>query len=68
VIDAWLHPADIVAHDEENVRLLLLLRRNRCDRRGHGSEEGKQTKQEILGHGHGPFPSYWRHVLDFSFL
>src|SRR5262245_41177160 len=26
MVDARLHPADVVAHDEENVRFLLLLR------------------------------------------
>ena len=32
VIDAWLHPADVVAHDEEDVWLLLLLCSRRCAR------------------------------------
>src|SRR5262249_10540367 len=41
MIDAWLHVADVITHDEENVRLRL--RRGRCrhlllrDRRSHYS-------------------------------
>src|SRR5262249_515772 len=29
MVDAWLHPADVIAHDEEDGGLLLLLRRRR---------------------------------------
>src|SRR5262249_42749208 len=39
VIDAWLHPADIITHDEEDVRLLVLscgerARNAQCRERG----------------------------------
>ena len=44
VIDAWLHPADIVAHDEEDVWFLLLLCTCRCARDYRGSSYRKQTE------------------------
>src|SRR5947207_3433909 len=38
MVDARLHPADVVAHDEEDVGLLLLLRGRRRARRHRGNE------------------------------
>src|SRR5262249_13668782 len=45
-----LHPADIVAHDEEDVGLLLLLCGRRRARRRHGNERREQAEAEPLGH------------------
>src|SRR5262249_41068215 len=45
MIDAWLHPTDIVAHDEEDVRLLLLLRGCRHTRHNtNGDERGSAPR------------------------
>ena len=44
VVDARLHPADVVAHDEEDVGLLLLLRGRRHARRRHGGEQRQQAE------------------------
>ena len=35
MVDARLHPADVVAHDEENIGLIRLRKRWRCEHR-HG--------------------------------
>src|SRR5262249_6752888 len=57
VVDARLHPADVVAHDEEDVGLLLLLllllrgRRQACHR--HGREQCEQTEADFPRHAHG---------------
>src|SRR4029079_16996393 len=45
VINAWLHPADVVSHDEENVGLSAL-RGSRCR-----CSESRQTCSENRGHG-----------------
>src|SRR6266487_1067210 len=44
VVDARLHPADVVAHDEEDVGLCLLLRGSRRARHRHGSEQREQAE------------------------
>jgi hypothetical protein len=44
VIDARLHPADIVAHDEENVRFALRLRGRLLRRTRRGNEHREQTE------------------------
>jgi hypothetical protein len=54
VVDARLHPADVVAHDEEDVGLLLLLRlrgskRAAQDGRGHPQCEGED--RQLVFHG-----------------
>src|SRR5678809_963065 len=46
MIDARLHPADVIPHDEEDVGLLLLLR-DRVRRCCHGSKRRQQTDQDI---------------------
>src|SRR6516225_11086699 len=55
VVDARLHPADVVAHDEEDVGFLLLLRA--CHR--HGGERCEEAEAERPGHTHGLFPQFW---------
>jgi hypothetical protein len=42
MVDARLHPADVVAHDEQDVRLGLGLRQapKRCQERDSGNERG----------------------------
>jgi hypothetical protein len=52
VVDARLHPADVIPHDEEDVGLLLL-RRSRRDHRRHSSEKREQTKKEVSKRTHG---------------
>ena len=52
VIDARLHPADIVAHDEQDVRLLLLSYRrssryNRCHADGEERRQGDRRAGPI---------------------
>jgi hypothetical protein len=42
MIDARLHPADVIAHDEENV--WFLLRGGRHTRRYHGNDACEKTK------------------------
>ena len=56
MIDARLHPADVVAHDEENVGFLSLLGGggNACHRRG-GTQHGKSAP-DCSEHAHGCFP------------
>jgi hypothetical protein len=45
MVDAWLHPADVIAHDEEDVWLLLwLLGGYWCARDYCGSGYRKQTE------------------------
>ena len=44
MVDARLHPADVVAHDEEDVGLLLLLRGRRRARRRHDGEQRQQAE------------------------
>src|SRR5262249_10946968 len=51
VIDARLHPADVVAHDEENVRLLLLLRGCR-HARCHDGTRCQHPEPAVSGHDH----------------
>src|SRR5262249_50692732 len=52
MVDAWLHPTDVIPHDEQNVGLRLLLRRSRRDRRHRGSDQGKRPETELLAHTH----------------
>ena len=52
VIDARLHPADVVAHDEEDVGLLLLLRGRRHARRRYRGDRGQQTEPDISDYAH----------------
>ena len=56
VVDAWLHPADIVAHDEEDVGLLLLLRSRRDARHHCGDDRSQQTEPDRSGHAHALSP------------
>src|SRR5262249_52070663 len=55
VIDARLHPPDVVAHDEENVWFLRLLRhcwaarRHRCGEHSNKTEPGFSTSGHIRG-------------------
>ena len=58
MIDARLHPADVVAHDEEDVGLRLLLLRGRG--RGHKHYSGEQSEPDIPANSHGPFPPFVR--------
>ena len=52
MVDARLHPADVVAHDEEDVGFLLLRGcRRACHR--HGSKQRQQTEPDAPGHTHG---------------
>src|SRR5262245_5867688 len=51
VVDARLHPADVVAHDEEDVGLLLLRGRRRA-RHHDRHERSQQTEPDISGHTH----------------
>src|SRR5262249_54297515 len=63
VVDARLHPADVVAHDEEDVGLLLLLllllrgRRQVCHR--YGREQCEQTEADFPRHAHGFSSTLW---------
>src|SRR5262249_31487182 len=59
VVDAWLHPADVVAHDEQDVGLLLLLRRRRRGCGDRGRDHRERTEPEALGDAHGLSPSLW---------
>src|SRR5262249_47187328 len=52
MIDARLHPADVIPHDEEDVRLLLLLRGHLRGCRDHCSSARKQTKPGPSSHFH----------------
>ena len=56
VIDARLHPSDVVAHDEEDIGFLSLLGggRNACHGRG-GTQRGKSAP-DWSEHAHGCFP------------
>jgi hypothetical protein len=54
VVDARLHPADVVAHDEENVGLRLLRGcRHAC--RHDSGKRCQQTEPDGSGHAHGCF-------------
>src|SRR5262249_19893685 len=56
VIDAWLHPADIIAHDEKDVGLLLLLR-SCWQIRPHTDGDGcKQSGPKLSHEFHGKPP------------
>ena len=55
MVDARLHPADVVAHDEEDVGFLLLLRGRRRARHRDGGNRCQQSEPDISGHTHGPF-------------
>ena len=52
VIDAWLHPADIVAHDEEDVGLCLLLLRGCRARHRDGGKECQHREPDHSSHAH----------------
>src|SRR5262245_42469867 len=47
VIDARLHPADVVTHDEEDVRLLLSRSWNNCSGRQADSEDRRETDHRV---------------------
>ena len=47
VVDARLHPADVVAHDEKDVGLLWLLRGCRDARHRYGGDPRKQTEPQL---------------------
>ena len=50
VVDRRLHPADVVAHDEEDVGLLRgLLRRRRARRRRRGRRRGRKALPSVVG-------------------
>src|SRR5262249_14245165 len=53
VVDARLHPADVVAHDEEDVGLLLLLRSCWQIRRHTDGDECKQSGPKLSHEIHG---------------
>ena len=57
MVDAGLHPADVVAHDEEDVGLLLLLRGYWRARHHHGSKRCQQTEPDVSDHAHALFSS-----------
>src|SRR5262249_29874134 len=56
VVDARLHPADVVAHDEEDVGLLLLLRGRRQTRRHTDGDECRQGGPKLSHEFHGKPP------------
>jgi hypothetical protein len=43
MVNARLHPTDLVTHDEKDIGLLLLLRECWCSRHCHGSNECEQA-------------------------
>jgi hypothetical protein len=47
VVDARLHPADVVSHDEQNVGFLVLRKR-------WGSHQRKSDKKRSKGHYNNP--------------
>jgi hypothetical protein len=49
-------PADVVTHDEEDVRFLLLLRGGGCARHRRRGKQPQQTEAERSGHTHTSFP------------
>ena len=48
VVDARLHPADVVAHDEQDVRLLLLRRGGRHPGHGCGERDRYRGRQQTF--------------------
>src|SRR3954467_6873873 len=56
VIDARLHDADVVAHDEQDVGLLFLLRGRRQARRRYRGDRGQQTEPDVFGYPHAWLP------------
>jgi hypothetical protein len=44
MVDARLHPADVVAHDEKDVGFLLLRRGRPCDQRQHRNQRNQNRK------------------------
>src|SRR5262249_11257201 len=64
MVDARLHPADVVAHDEEDVGLcllLLLLRGRRQTRRQTDGDECNQSGPKLAHefHGRPPYLPAW---------
>src|SRR5262245_27312897 len=53
MVDTRLHPADVVAHDEQDVGLLLLLRGRRHACHCHSGEKGQQPAPDVSGNTHG---------------
>jgi hypothetical protein len=47
VVDARLHPADVIAHDEEDIGLLWLLRGRGDARHRYGGDPRKQTEPQL---------------------
>ena len=56
VIDARLHPADVIAHDEKNVGLLLLLSRCGCAVGEHADTQNKHNGTDEFMDTHGFYP------------
>jgi hypothetical protein len=52
IVNADVGPADVVAHDEDDVGPLLLLCGRRRARRCHGNERREQTEADVPGHTH----------------
>ena len=44
MVDTWLHPADVVTHDKEDIGLALCLRGRVVRRACHGDERREQTE------------------------
>jgi hypothetical protein len=61
MVDARLHRADIITHDEEDVGFLLglCLRKTWHARHHHGGEQSEQAGPALSGHIHGSTPLYW---------
>src|SRR6516225_7461185 len=59
MVDARLHPADVITHDEEDVGLLLLLRGSLRRRRHHGGEHRQHTEVDSSDQMHNPFLQGW---------
>src|SRR5271163_4368729 len=57
MICADVEPAHVVAHDDEDVGFLLLLRGCWCRCHHHGGKRNQQTEPERLNQTHGLAPS-----------
>ena len=68
VVDARLHPADVVAHDEEDVRFALRLRGRRLRRTRRGNEHREQTEPQHSKSFHGLFSPLARLAARQAFL
>src|SRR5215467_11466228 len=62
VVDARLHPADIIAHDEEDVGLLLLLRSRWYAHRCYQSDQRERAEPGVSGDVHDLLPGFTRYA------